>query len=80
MIIEYCMRTEAIIHLCVKEGEEENQNCRMRKHFRQWPDDTFRVEKGLSKNILKFQKQLISLKKFHCLSKNFPTVKYSKIQ
>ena len=41
LIVEYCPRKEAIIHLCIKEGEEENQYSRMRKR---WPDNTLTIE------------------------------------
>ena len=45
LIVEYCPRKEAIIHLCIKEGEEENRYSRMRKrHIREWPDNTLTIE------------------------------------
>ena len=66
LIIEYCPRKEAIINLCIKEGEEENQYSRMRKrHIREWPDDTWIIEEELSGYILEFQEQLTQLK--HCM-------------
>ena len=38
LIVEYCPRKEAIINLCIKQGEEENQYSRMQKrHLREWP-------------------------------------------
>ena len=55
LIIEFCPRKEAIINLCIKEGEEENQYSRMRKrHLREWPDDTWIIEEELSGCILEF--------------------------
>ena len=45
LIIEYCARKEAIINLCIKDGEEENQYFRMLKP--EWPDDTLRTGEGL---------------------------------
>ena len=36
LIIEYCPRKETIINLCIKDGDEVNQYCRMRKlHLRE---------------------------------------------
>ena len=67
LIIEYCPRKKAIINLCIKEGEEENQYSRMRKrHLREWPDDTWIIEEELSGCILEFQEQLTQLK--HCIA------------
>ena len=67
LIIEYFPRKEAIINLCIKEGEEENQYSRMRKrHLREWTDDTWIIEEELSGCILEFQEQLTQLK--HCIA------------
>ena len=68
LIIEYCPRKEAIINLCIKEGEEENQYSRMRKrHLREWPDDTLIIEEELSGCILEFQEFQEQLKQLkHC--------------
>ena len=67
LIIEYFPRKEAIINLCIKEGEEENQYSRIRKrHLREWPDDTWIIEEELSGCILEFQEQLTPLK--HCIA------------
>ena len=67
LIIEYCPRKEAIINLCIKEGEKKHQFSRMRKrHLREWPDDTWIIEEELSGCILEFQEQLKQLK--HCIA------------
>ena len=66
LIIEYCPRKEAIINLCIKEREKKHQFSRMRKRqLREWPDETWIIEKELSGCILEFQEQLTQLK--HCI-------------
>ena len=45
LIVEYCMTTENITHLCINEGEKECSYSRMRKRYlRDWSDDTLRVK------------------------------------
>ena len=45
LIVEYCPRKEAIINLCIKEGENENQYSRMRKrNLREWSDNSLTIE------------------------------------
>ena len=67
LIVEDCPRKEAIINLCLKEGEEENQYSRMRKqHLREWPDNSLTIEEELSECMLEFQEQLTRLK--HCIA------------
>ena len=67
LIIEYCRRKDAIINLCIKEGEEESQYSRMRKrHLREWPDDTLIIEEELPGCIMEFQEQMTQLK--HCIA------------
>ena len=64
LIVEYCVREKAITNLCAKEGEPENQHCKMRKrHLRDWPDNTSRIiEEGLLEDVKEFQEQLAQLK------------------
>ena len=64
LIVEYCVREKAITNLCTKEGEPENQYCKMRKrHLRDWPDNTSRVkEEGLLEDVKEFQEQLAQVK------------------
>ena len=75
LIIEYCPRKDAIINLCLKEGEEESQYSRMQKrHLREWPDDTLIMEEELPESILEIKEQLTHLKHC-CLSLNLQIVK-----
>ena len=64
LIVEYCVREKAITNLCAKEGEPENQYCKMRKrHLRDWPDNTSRIkEEGLLEDVKEFQEQLAQVK------------------
>ena len=64
LIVEYCVREKAITNLCAKEGEPENQYCKMRKrHLRDWPDKTSRIkEEGLLEDVKEFQEQLAQVK------------------
>ena len=64
LIVEYCVREKAITNLCAKEGEPENQNCKMRKrHLRDWPDNTSRIkEERLLEDVKEFQEQLAQVK------------------
>ena len=64
LIVKYCVREKAIINLCAKKGEPENQYCKMRKrHLRDWPDNTSRIrEEGLLEDVKEFQEQLAQLK------------------
>ena len=64
LIVEYCVREKAITNLCAKEGEPENQYCKMRKrHLRDWPDNTSRIkEEGLLEDVKEFQEQLAEVK------------------
>ena len=71
LIVEYCLRKEVIINLCIKEGEEENRYSRMpNRHLREWPDKTLTIEKESSQCILEFQEQLKQLK--NCIA--FPSI------
>ena len=64
LIVEYCVREKAITNQCAKEGEPENQYCKMRKrHLRDWPDNTSRIkEEGLLEDVKEFQEQLAQVK------------------
>ena len=64
LIVEYCVREKAITNLCAKEGEPENQYCKMQKrHLRDWPDNTSRIkEEGLLEDVKEFQEQLAQVK------------------
>ena len=64
LIIKYCMTTENITNLYVKEGEKESPYGRIRKrHLRDWPDDTLRIkDDGDTESISELQKQLLELK------------------
>ena len=65
LIVEYCVREKAkFTYLCAKDGEPENQYCKMRKrHVRDWPDNTSRIrEEGLLEDVKEFQEQLAQVK------------------
>ena len=65
LIVEYCVREKAkFTNLCAKDGEPENQYCKMRKrHVRDWPDNTSRIrEEGLLEDVKEFQEQLAQVK------------------
>ena len=64
LIVDYCVREKAITNLCAKDGEPENQYCKMRKrHLRDWPDNTSRIkEEGLLDDIKEIQEQLAQVK------------------
>ena len=64
LIVEYCVREKAITNLCAKEGQPENQYCKMRKrHLRDWPDNTSRIkEEGLLEDVKEFQEKLAQVK------------------
>ena len=53
LIVEYCVRERTITNLCAKEGEPENQYCKMQKrHLRDWPDNTSGIkEEGLLEDV-----------------------------
>ena len=45
VIIKYCMTTENITNLCIKEGVKESSYSRMRKqHLRDWLEDTLYIK------------------------------------
>ena len=64
LIVEYSVRERAIINTCAREGEPENQYCKMRKrHLSDSPDNTSSIrEEGLLDDIIEFQKQLAQVK------------------
>ena len=66
LMIEFCMKKEAVSNMCPKKGGPGSQYWMMREeHLREWPDGRRKIRKeGHSEAIPEFQRQLKQLKSF----------------